>query len=218
MYVIQYSQHLNLSSSVCVQLYCFCFLPPSESSCTVFAGSQSNLDGENLPSTSVLLFDVVDHSLCKFQLLQFGFVVRRHFRIYKCVSFIESRQRSHKYWVTQIAGCCHQRHVRLAQAADLVATDCSISNTVNKRLLSFQLCFRWWLCHSLIWKEYGEFCTCDRLSIRSVTHSAFLVQGEIGVESIQCKFGHGKSRVYTVSSALSVCEVPAGALSSMVCV
>lgn len=53
---------------------------------------------------------------------------------------------------------------------------------------------------------------------RSVTHSSFLVQGEFGVESIQCKFGHGKSRAYTVSSTLLVCEVPAGTLSSMVCV
>ena len=51
----------------------------------------------------------------------------------------------------------------------------------------------------LMWKEYGEFCTCDRLSNRSVTR--LHCPGKIGVESIQCKFGHGKV-VYTVSSTL----------------
>ena len=66
----------------------FVFHPSSEYSLNVFVGTQSNLDGENLPSTSVLLFDVVDQSLCKLQLVKFGFVVRRHF-------FIESRQKSH---------------------------------------------------------------------------------------------------------------------------
>lgn len=67
-------------------------------------------------------------------------------------------------------------------------------------------------------KNMVSFARCDRLSVSVRNPLCISVQGEMGVESIQCEFGHGKSLAYTVSSTLSVCEVPAGTLPSMVCV